>query len=343
MSESGDYTPAPHWKGYDFGSARRAYKDVVATGAKAAVAAGIDGKTLVPASLDTDCESPLSILIDVTGSMGDWPATIFSKLPYLEHEGKEYLGKDMRISFAAVGDCNSDKYPLQVQPFVGGAEMEASLKKLVIEGNGGGQSCESYDIAGLYYLRNVTMKKAIRKPILIFIGDEGVYNAITADHALNWAKTELKERMTIEAMFKELCKKYAVYCVRRPYGGVDVDSTNAQDQNIQKQWEGLVGADHVVRLADPNRVVDVIFGILAKETARLDYFEKELTDRQMKDADGKAKIGVVMKSLKSIRSPDSVKKLPPPSKAKSVTRRSKKSDDDDSNKNTPKSIGLLDD
>jgi hypothetical protein len=29
--------------------------------------------------------------------MGDWPATMFSKLPYLENEGKEYLGEDFEI------------------------------------------------------------------------------------------------------------------------------------------------------------------------------------------------------------------------------------------------------
>ena len=35
-------------------------------------------------------EVPIVIVTDLTGSMHDWPGTIFSKLPYLDNELKEY-------------------------------------------------------------------------------------------------------------------------------------------------------------------------------------------------------------------------------------------------------------
>ncbi|MGD9713510.1 MAG: hypothetical protein AB7V46_15805 [Thermomicrobiales bacterium] len=190
MSESSDYSPAPWAAGHDFATNKRGYMDnVVARGAVNPASIGLDPHNLAPDHLTCDCESPLVIACDVTGSMGVWPATIFSKLPYLEHEGKEYLGQDMQISFVAIGDANkSDRYPLQVRPFAAGADLKDSLEKLIVEGGGGGGGEESYDLAALYYARNCEMPNAIRKPIFIFIGDEGIYNCIENGIAERYAK-----------------------------------------------------------------------------------------------------------------------------------------------------------
>jgi hypothetical protein len=336
MSESSDYTPAPWAAGHDFASARRGYMDkVVGRGAVAPETVGLTINTLAPDKLICQAENPLIIVCDVTGSMGEWPGVIFSKLPYLEFEGKEYLGQDMQIAFAAVGDADKhDKYPLQVQPFAEGAKLKVSLEKLIIEGGGGGGGEESYDLAALYFARNCECPNAIRKPILIFIGDEGIYNYCAKESAEQWAKVKTDKRIDVGEVFKELTSKYAVYVVRKLYGGTE-DNPSSQDQAIRTQWVGYLGEDHVVNLPIADRVVDVIFGILAKETGRLNYFRKELEDRQGKDKGGKAKIEVVLKSLRTVHSPASIKKLPAGT-GKSVTRRK-------TGATAKKSISLADD
>ena len=339
MSESADYTPAPHWKGYDFNSARASYVDnVVRRSYTDAVSKNVVATDLVPDRVVSKAHRPLVIVCDVTGSMGNWPSVIFSKLPYLEHEGKVYLGDDFEVCFAAVGDVFNDKYPLQVQPFASGVQLKESLEKLIIEGGGGATGEESYDIAGLYFARNCDMPDAIGKPILVFIGDEGIYNFIDKASAKNWSRADV-DGLTPEKMFEELKKKFSVYIIRKCYGAgtQDDDTSKGYDDNtaVQKQWVNMLGADHVASLPTADRVVDVLFGILGKETGKGDYFATELKDRQMKDADGKTKINVVMKSLHSIHRP-SVKKLPAPSAAKSVTRKNSASVG-------KKSISLLDD
>ena len=340
MSEAGDYVPAAHWGGHDFVSAKRAYRSVVDRGAADAISKGVSAKDCVPKALSTEAEAPLVIAVDVSGSMGDWPATIFSKLPYLEHEAKEYLGDGVEISFAAVGDSHSDRYPIQVRDFVKGADLKDELQKLIIEGNGGGTSEESYDLAALYYARNCEMPEAIRKPIFIFIGDEGVYNDLSRD-AADLCHAKIDGRLKAIGLFKQLREKFSVYVIRKPYQcSGNVSSPN--NDRIQRQWEELLGVDHVVSLPDASRVVDVIFGILAKETGREDYFEDELKDRQLKDKDGKGKVDVVMKSLMTIHklpSP-SVKKLPGPkgAVAKSITKEPPRK-----HGKSGKSISLLDD
>jgi hypothetical protein len=333
MSESADYDPGP-WTGYDFTSLRKKYDDHVGRSYGDAVAKSVKREDCVPASLKTNCESPLVIACDVTGSMGEWPAVIFSKLPYLDLEGKEYLGEDMAISFAAVGDNRaSDRYPLQVREFVSGKKLEEELQKLIIEGGGGGGMKEGYDLAAYYYAHKVSMPKAIR-PIMIFIGDEGLYENLNKEDIKEWTGDSAQSRMDIKQIFDDLKARYSVYLIRKPYSGGG-DGMSSTDQDIYAQWETHLGSDHIAILPEAGRVVDVIFGILAKETGRLNYFKKEIEDRQTKD-----QVKVVMKSLHTIHDPKSLKKLPGPAAGRSITRRSKKGDNDDTG---TKSISLLDD
>lgn len=328
MPENNDYEPAP-WSATDnFADARKAYDAHVSRSYSDAVAKSVTAASLVPKKLECDSETPILIFCDVTGSMGAWPATIFSKLGYLDHEASFYFGEDSwRICFGAIGDCFSDKYPLQIGTFIKGADMKEELKKLVIEGGGGGTAQESYDLGAAYAARNIDIPKAVR-PILIFIGDEGLYDCVYPDKA-QLCKVDIDQRIDTAAMFAELKAKWDVYLIRKPYAtGYDNEMSPA-DKDIHKQWAALLGEDHIAYLPEADRVVDVIFGIFAKATGKITDFRKELTDRQGKDRDGEHKIDVVLKSLMTIHknaahpAHKSLKKLPAASGV-SVTRKTGK-------------------
>ena len=287
MSETADYSPGD-WKGYDFDKARSTYDKHVGRSYSVAKTDNKRVADLVPDRITTESQAPLTILVDVTGSMGDWPATMFSKLPYMDNECKEYLGEDMEISFAAVGDVTSDEYPIQIRPFVKGRDLEKELKELVIEGNGGGQARESYEVTALYYAHNAEMPNAER-PIMIIIGDEGFYDRISKAHA-KLANVKIASAIDTTDVFKELQEKFSVYLIRKPYAHY-----TGEDEHIQLAWEELLGKEHVAILDKAERVVDVIFGILAKERDMLDYFRQEIEDRQLP-----AQVKTVYKSLKTI-------------------------------------------
>lgn len=293
MSESGDYDPGV-WKGHDFSSARKAYDAHVGRSYGDAVKKSVKATDLIPALIETLSTAPLYIWCDVTGSMGSWPATIFSKLPYLELEGKEYLGQDMEIGFGAVGDAFSDEYPLQVRPFSKGLDLKEQLAQLVIEGGGGGQYRESYELAALYSLRNFRMPRAIN-PILIIIGDEGFYDTINKSDGEEHARVLLERRMDTSDLFAELMTKFSVYLIRKPYNNTGSDEMSSLDKTITSQWESVLGADRICVLPSADRVVDVIFGILARETGRIDYFRDEITARQRPE-----QVDTVMKSLATV-------------------------------------------
>jgi len=295
MSESADYDPGV-WRGHDFKSARAAYhRDVVDRGYDDAVALSKKHADLLPKTLATNSTSPLVIVCDVTGSMGEWPATIFSKLPYLDHEVKtEYLGVDAEICFAAVGDANCDQYPAQARPFSKGKGLAEQLKGLVIEGGGGGQIQESYELMALYFARNVAMPKAVR-PVLIFIGDEAPYEVVSPEQAKKVIYTTLNQRILAKEVFEELKQRFDVYLIRKPYGSSTRNEMDSTNQGIHSAWVELLGEDHVCILPEPGRVVDVIFGILARAAGRVDYFRKELEDRQTKK-----QVDTVYKALKTV-------------------------------------------
>jgi hypothetical protein len=294
MSESGDYSPGV-WKGHDFASARRSYDATAGRSYTDAVSSGKGTKDLIAESVGTKSTAPLVIVIDETGSMGDWPATIFSKLPYLENEGKEYLGDDFEICFMAIGDayCN-EKYPLQVRPFAKGLELKDRLKELVIEGGGGAQTTETYELAALFAAEKISIPNAI-KPIMIFIGDEQCYDTISPDHAEKLLGIKLEKTLTTVAVFKKLCEKYSVYLIRKSYGTSAGNTMSNDDKRITAHWATFLGENHISNLPEAGRVVDVIFGILAKESGRIAYFENELEDRQTED-----QVKTVYKSLATI-------------------------------------------
>lgn len=324
MSESGDYSPGV-WSGHDFASARKTYDATAGRSYDAAVGAGKATKDLIAENVETESTSPLIVVVDETGSMGEWPKIMFSKLPYLEHETKEYLGDDAEFCFMAIGDAhNNEKYPLQVRPFAKGLDLKKRLEELVIEGSGGGSGSETYELAALFAAEKVNMPKAI-KPIIIFIGDELPYDTISKDHAKDICGITLEKTLTTEAVFKKLKDKMSVYFIQKSYGaGNSSNIISEDDRRAHAAWSKLVGEDHIAVLPTADRVVDVIFGILAKETGRIPYFEHEIEDRQTP-----AQVATVYKSLNTIHKiPDAARSVA----GKSVRHKSMKKLSDDSGK-----------
>jgi hypothetical protein len=298
MSEGGDYSPGA-WSGHDFRDARQHYDRTAGRSYEQAQATGKSQRDLCPATISTQSSFPLVIVCDQTGSMNDWPGTIFSKLPYLDHELRtEYGADDAEISFSAVGDAaNREDYPLQARPFSKGTGMKERLAELVHEGKGGGSTQETYELAALYYARNCAMPKAIRKPIIIFIGDESCYAVVPPDLAKTHAHVALEERMLTSDVFKELKRKFAVYFVQKPYGNETSDDAPTT-RRVRADWAALIGEDHIAPLPEAGRVVDAIFGILAQEAGRVDYFYEELAGRQTP-----AQVATVAKALSTIHHP----------------------------------------
>ncbi len=301
MSESSDYDRSSSWvPTHDFREARSVYEDRAERArAEERRSPTSQKRDILEKKVKTRSARPLIIVSDVTGSMGEWPAEMFRKLPYLVHELKtEYLGEDAGVCWAAVGDAYcSDRYPLQIRPFEQDREkMLQRIQELFIEGGGGTGIAESYELAALYFARNCDMPENA-KPIIIFIGDEHPYEFVAIEKAREVVGVTLQRRMSTKEVFEELKQRFAVYLIHKPYrsssGRNSIDETT---RAVYDAWVKLVGADHIASLPEAARVVDVIFGILATETEKEADFRKEIEGRQRAD-----QVETVYEALKTVR------------------------------------------
>lgn len=204
------------------------------------------------------CGSPLVYALDVTGSMGILPKIIFDKMPMIAGQIVEqgYLN-DTQVSLAAVGDVLSDSGPLQICDFSPVKELDAMLKKIWVEGNGGGQHFESYEFIAYYYARLYDMENA-ELPIILFTGDESFRETMT--------KEELQRHFggqhgSVDSftIFNELKAKFKgnVFLLHRHYGGYGLNG------EIVNQWERALGKGFVIELPEDKAVADLTLGILA--------------------------------------------------------------------------------
>ena len=239
------------------------------------------------------CQAETGVVIglDGTGSMGDAAFVLYDKLPMFwgQIEQQGYL-KDFALSFAVVGDINTDNAPLQICPFAQGQDLDKWIKRLFIEGGGGGQAMESYETLAYFYERHVKFTHPnARKPFLFMIGDESYYDEVPAE-----AHDLIGDRGTAtpsaEKVFARHMEKYHVYMLHVAYGG-------GNDDWICERWKKILG-QNFIRLKEPKSVVDVVLGIiaLAAETRDLDGYLGDMKDR----GQSAARIANVRSALKNV-------------------------------------------
>jgi hypothetical protein len=100
----------------------------------------------------------IAVLFDVTGSMQRVPRILQEKLPGLLGLilRKGYV-RDPHILFGAIGDATCDRVPLQIGQFESDNRMDDDLGRMVLEGGGGGQMTESYELAMYFMARHTSI------------------------------------------------------------------------------------------------------------------------------------------------------------------------------------------
>ncbi len=111
--------------------------------------------------------------------MRDVPRQLQQKLPQLLGLLlRKGYADDPQILFGAIGDATCDRAPLQVGQFESDNRMDDDLSRILLEGGGGGQKTESYELA-MYFMARHTVTdcyaKRGKRGYLFLIGDEMAY------------------------------------------------------------------------------------------------------------------------------------------------------------------------
>src|SRR5215475_1112549 len=206
-------------------------------------------------SADHGPSLPIAVLFDVTGSMGVVPRIMQEKLATLHGllQRKGYAD-DPQILFGAIGDATCDRVPLQVGQFESDNRMDDDLGNFVLEGGGGGQQTESYELAMYFMARHTSIDchdKRGHRGYLFIIGDEMCYPQVSRRQVKAIIGDDLTEDIGTEAIVAELKRRYDVYYIL-PSG-----ASNVGDERILDHWRGLLG-QNVIELGDLDAVCETI-------------------------------------------------------------------------------------
>lgn len=224
--------------------------------------------------LESKTKTPLIIIIDVTGSNIEFARVVYDKLPMFfgQIEQKGYL-KDFDIAICAVGDAYTDDYPMQIGSFAKGIELDAWIEKLVLEGNGGGQRKESYELMAYYLYKNTKFAPG-SKPIIFFIGDEMPYPTVNKAQAEEFGIECLEGGIEPFGLLREKADDN-VFMLLNKYCGRRFES------DITSRWQKLLAPEHVIKIREEKSIVDLMLGIISmvSESRTLETYKIDMLGR----------------------------------------------------------------
>lgn len=249
---------------------------------------------------------PIAVLFDVTGSMRAVPRALQEKLPALLGLllRKGYV-TDPQIMFGAIGDATCDSAPLQAGQFESDNRMDETLGKIYLEGGGGGQQTESYELAMYFMARHVVTDawdKRRKRGYCFIFGDEMAYPKVKA-REIAGVIGDQEADIPLADIVREVTERWDTYYIM-PAGASYVGDTT-----ILGFWRKLLG-QNVIELDDLDAACETI-GLtigLGEEATDLDGGLADLADV------GSSAGGTVGKALATLGSSrGSVTAVAPPS------------------------------
>lgn len=190
---------------------------------------------------------PIIIALDETGSMGQIPEYLIKKtFPDIMQKIMDSGIPNPQVCFVGIGDASyREEAPLQIGQFESSDElMEKWLQKIYLEGLGGGNMGESYNLAWYFAARHTrtdSFDKRHMKGCLITIGDEPCLKHIGKSAISRYIGDNVQDDILTSEILKEAKEKWNVYHIHVNHGGYSFDETN---------WPELLGINAVESSTD---------------------------------------------------------------------------------------------
>lgn len=267
----------------------------------------------------TTKKNVIIVALDMTGSMQNWRQEVLNRLSTFFVAASQILGEgDVEILFLSFGDpeyCNDDL--VITTPLGSDQLLEKYIQAIDVPQGGGGNAEEGAQYAAWFVEKHIDTTSAHRA-FFFTITDEMCGKAVM---------TNVTKRLGMEpgysdsrVLYRSLMRKMHVYTIFSNTGSYGNEHLN----KFLPFWQRLLNdpempEDHVIRLDDSRRVVDVMLGAIAKLSAQYDTFTSMLHSFQGHTQHGNENIAAVHKSLSFVGSSGKVSNASPPSKiAKSL-------------------------
>jgi hypothetical protein len=199
-----------------------------------------------------------------------------------------------QILFGAIGDATCDRAPLQVGQFESDNRMDDDLGRILLEGGGGGQKTESYELALYFMARHTSIdchEKRGKRGYLFVIGDEMAYPRVKRREVDYVVGGGLQADIPLAEIVGEVQRKWDTYYIL-PEG-----ASYAGDRQVLEFWRDLLG-QNVIELADLDAVCETIALTIGIGEAAIDLDDGMADLRDVGSAAG----GAVSSALATIGS-----------------------------------------
>jgi len=134
------------------------------------------------------------------------------------------------------------------------------------------------------------------KAFFFFIGDEGFYAKIKAQHVQDVIGDNLEGDLDSAEILRSLRSKFHLFLIHKPYWDKTIDAKQVA------KWKAVLGAERVLELVDPKSVVDIMLGAIAivGQTRTLSEYIEDLESRGQtpeRIADIRRALGIVYEKL----------------------------------------------
>lgn len=203
--------------------------------------------------------TPVIVGLDVTGSMGILAETIAKEglgIVFSELLTRKPIS-DPHVMAMAIGDANYDRVPLQVTQFEADMRITEQLLELFLEGGGGGNSFESYNLPWAFAARKTAhdaFEKRGKKGYLFTVGDELPPQDLTLEQLQKFVDKDATQRITNADLLEAAGKTYHIFHIIIAEGNAirytGLDETKAA-------WTKVLG-QRVIVLDDYKKLAEVI-------------------------------------------------------------------------------------
>lgn len=207
-------------------------------------------------SKDNPKSLPIIVGIDVSGSMG-------SNADYIVRRGFGTLMSslipevsfDPHVCFLGIGDAVAgDRFPLQATQFEADDSICDQLTDIYLEGGGGGNSFESYDLTWAFATEKVlfdSFEKRKKKGYIFTIGDEEFPQAFSKDYYRTVFSQYLPN--STEEVFENALKKWNIFHVHIKDGNY----SRIRPGMAEASWRERIG-NRLLVLSDKTRISELI-------------------------------------------------------------------------------------
>lgn len=226
--------------------------------------------------------TPIIFALDVTGSMRKVPHYLIKEgLPKMVSKMIQLGIPNPQILFLAIGDGITDIAPLQVGQFESGdEELDMWLTRTFLEGGGGANNGESYNLAW-YFAGTKTaidsLEKRGKKGFLFTIGDEPCLEGISS---------RMLEGITGETVQSTLSNQELLNMAKEKYNVFHLQVLEGQKGHQSLPfWQELLG-QNCIEIKDQREIADVIADTIYNNLQDHNFVSREVTIENPNTIDG---------------------------------------------------------